>query len=91
MLVTLGGMVMEEKPVAFRNIPLGILVNLEPASNMIEVNAVAVLNAYGPMLVTFAGMVTDVNANTLRNAFCPMLVTVAGIIMEVKLLAPWNA
>ena len=72
MLVTFGGIVIKIKPFAFINIPLGILVNLEPGANITVANPLASLNTCAPVLVTFAGMVMLLKLCALWNAFSPM-------------------
>ena len=89
MLVTFGGIVIKIKPLAFINIPLGILVNLEPGANITEVNFDAVPNAPDPMVVTLDGMVMEVKLVAMNAPF-PMLVTPSGMLTDVKLVACWN-
>ena len=68
MLVTFDGMVIEVKLVAYANAFAPMLVNLEPASNIIEVNAVAFRNASSPILVTPNGMLMEVKLVASLNA-----------------------
>ena len=50
-------MAMEVKADALMKADCPMLVNLEPVSNITEVNFDAAANEYCPMVVTFAGMV----------------------------------
>ncbi len=68
-----------------------MLVNLESASNIREVNFDAPKNAPSPMLVTFDGIVIDVKPVIPWNVAPRMLVTDDGIVIEVKPVIPRNA
>ena len=52
-------MAMEVKADALMKADCPMLVNLEPVSNITEVNFDAAANEYCPMVVTFAGMVME--------------------------------
>jgi len=61
-------------------------VNLEPASNITEVNFDAPANECCSMVVTFAGMVMEVKAVAPWNAAIPMLVTSAPMDTDFMLV-----
>ena len=62
-----------------------------PASTAMLSKEVHSRNAYDPMLVTLAGIVTLVKDLQWRNADDPMLVTLAGIVTLVKEVHQLNA
>ena len=68
MLVTPGGMLTDVKLVAPANKLLLMLVNLEPASNVIEVILLVCWKALTPIVITLAGMVMEVKLDAPRNA-----------------------
>jgi hypothetical protein len=69
-LVTLDGMVIDVKPVAFWNALLPILVTLD--GMVIDFKPITSWNALSPILVTLDGMVIELK-NTLRNALLAIL------------------
>ena len=68
MLVTLSGIVMEVSAPGPWNIALEIVVNLEPASNVIEVILLVCWKALTPIVITLAGMVMESKLVAPRNA-----------------------
>ena len=73
-LVTLLGIVMLVRLVAFSNAQLPMSVNWLLASNVTVVRLVAFRNALAPMLVTLLGIVMLVRLVALKNAPHSMLV-----------------
>ena len=89
MLVTLGGMMMPDKPLHPANVSRLILVILG-GMVMLPVSALQLSNAEEPMMLTPGGMVMSVSATQPLNALLSILLRPVGRVMRVSLLQSWN-
>jgi hypothetical protein len=89
MLVTLAGILTDDKALQDANAESPMVANLEPVEKINEVKEPQLWNADAPIATTFAGMMMVLKPKPL-NARLPSFVNVNGKLIELKLV-PENA
>jgi hypothetical protein len=78
------GIVIDVNKIQSWNTESLILPSVEVGVNSTDANAVQLLNAALPILVTELPIITDSNAIQLSNAAAPILVTELGIVIDAN-------
>ena len=88
MLVTLSGIVTEEREEQPENVSYPMLVTLLPI--VTEAREVQLKNAPPPRMVTLSGIVTETREVQLENAYVPMVFTLSRSVRCLSNFLPWN-